>query len=207
LNFDYITDFNNRLLTRALDFSPLTLRFDSGDELETMVTAQYELLENDFQIHPDQIIGRGSYTFDWYRVAFRSARRRNVWLGSSLRWGAFFSGRRRDVTLAAGYKVAVPLFLGAEYERNRVFLPDGRFTVNVSRLNGNVLFSPTVTLYSFVQYDNLTNSLGWQSRFYWILKPGNEIIVVWNSSWRDPFEYLQLTESATRFKVNYNYRF
>ncbi|UCF35608.1 MAG: carbohydrate binding family 9 domain-containing protein [Acidobacteriota bacterium] len=206
-DFDYITNLDNRLLTRQASFIPLQLRFDSGDTISTELTSQLEYLEEDFQIHPDHLIGSGQHEFHYYRAEFQTARRRNLWFSTGYRWGSFFDGRRTDSSASVGYKVAVPLYLEASYERNRVDLPDGAFTVNVSRLNANVLFSPDLTLYSFLQYDNLSKKMGWQSRFYWILKPGNEIILVWNSTWRDPLESVDLADCTLRFKINYNYRF
>ncbi len=71
----------------------------------------------------------------------------------------------------------------------------------------NILFSPDMTLYSFLQYDNLSGTMGWQSRFRWILKPGNEILVVWNSNWKEPFQRMELAESTARIKLRYNFRF
>ena len=204
---DYISNLDNLLQTRQIDFKPLVLRFDSGDSLNTSITSQYELLQEDFRIHPDYKSPAGGYRFNWYTTSLRSAQRRNIWASIGSRWGGFYHGRRTDYTVSAGYKVAVPLYLEAAYERNRVHLPDGSFTVNISRFNANILFSPDMTLYSFLQYDNQSRNLGWQSRFYWILKPGNEIILVWNSSWIDPLESRQLGDSTLRFKINYNFRF
>jgi hypothetical protein len=140
-------------------------------------------------------------------VALQTAQRRDFWFRTGYRWGDFFNGGRKNTQFAAGYKVAVPLYIEAQYDRNRVNLPTGSFTANISRFNLNLLFSPTITLYNYVQYDNFSESMGWQSRFQWILKPGNEIIFAWNSAWSDPFDHIKLHESTTRLKVNYNFRF
>jgi len=88
-----------------------------------------------------------------------------------------------------------------------VELADGFFSTNISRLNVNLLLGPDASIYSFLQYDNLSKSLGWQSRFRWILKPGNEILFVWNSRMVNPFERFELTEGSARFKIRYNHRF
>ena len=118
----------------------------------------------------------GSYSFARHAITLQGAQRRNLWAGFRYRWGTFYNGDRRDVSLAFGYKVSVPLYLGLELDRNRVDVLDGRFGTNISRLNANILFSPDITLYNFLQYDNLSRNLGWQSRLRWIIKPGNEIL-------------------------------
>ena len=101
----------------------------------------------------------------------------------------------------------MPFYVGMDYEQSNVSLPDGDFSAEVYRLAANVLFSPDVTLYNFIQYDNFSERMGWQSRFRWILKPGNEIIFVWNSISADPLERFEITQSSTRLKLRYNYRF
>jgi hypothetical protein len=74
-------------------------------------------------------------------------------------------------------------------------------------LNTNILFSPDITLYNYFQYDNASKSAGWQSRFQWILKPGNEIILVWTSNFLKPDGNFYMDESAARLKLKYNIRF
>ena len=44
-------------------------------------------------------------------------------------------------------------------------------------------FSPNVSWANLVQYDNESRILGVQSRFRWILKPGNDLFLVFNRGW------------------------
>jgi len=204
---DYITDLENRLLTRMVSLTPLEIEFDSGDQIIWTASQRYEQLTEDFQISSGHIIPMDTYTFWRNSLQLESAQHRNFWATGLFQWGDFFNGSRRDMTVAIGYKIAVPLFVGVEMQRNDVTLPDGSFAAEIYGLNANILFSPDITLYNFIQYDNFSNNMGWQSRFSWILRPGNEILLVWNSLWDDPVNTLRVTESATRFKVKYTYRF
>ena len=205
--FEYTTDLDNRLLTRILELQPVNIRFDSGDQLGGELHLNFEYLDEAFHIHPDHAIPVGEYRFIDYRATFDSARRRRFWFSAEGNWGEFYSGRRKGTELAMGYKVAVPVFLSVEWEQDRVYLPSGSFTATVSRFVANVLFSPDVTLYNYIQYDNLSRVLGWQSRFYWILQPGNEIIVVWNANVSEPWDQPRWGDTNARLKVNYNFRF
>jgi hypothetical protein len=101
----------------------------------------------------------------------------------------------------------VPFYIGIDYQRSSVSLPDGDFVAEVYRLAANILFSPDITLYNFIQYDNFSHEMGWQSRFRWIVTPGNEILLVWNSMSLDPLDRFEITQSSTRLKLKYNYRF
>ena len=150
---------------------------------------------------------------DKITITLSSAGRRRLWAQIDYEWGDFWTGAANQIELTAGYKISVPIALVMEFERNDVALPEGSFTVNVYRINFDLLFSPRLTLKSFIQYDDESRRLGWQSRFRWILKPGNEILFAWNSLWSDPMDRANphlrdftLEQSTTRLKINYNYR-
>ena len=109
--------------------------------------------------------------------------------------------------MLVNWKVAVPLFVSGAITRNIINLPNGSFTANIYQLNTNILFSPNMTLYNYFQYDNGSKSAVWQSRFQWILKPGNEIILAWTSNYLNPYDQFFLDASAVRLKLKYNIRF
>lgn len=208
---DFITDFNNKLLTREIPLTPFAIEMISGDEFEISTTSQYEYLDEDFEIFPaDSItIPMGTYDFWRHSIEFQSAQRRRIWFQPAYTWGSFFDGHRHDLVFAFGYKINTPIFVWLEYELNKVFLTEGDFETQIYRANANIFFSPDISLTNFIQYDNVSEEIGWQSRLRWILKPGNEILFVWNSnSNRHPIEErFQVKESFTRLKLNYNFRF
>lgn len=205
--FNYQTNFDNEMVTRVVNLSPLGIRFKSGEEIYYSVNQQFELLKEDFRIFPGFLIPQNNYTFWYQNLQVISAGGRNLAGSASFRSGDFYHGRKQDMKLTVNYKVAVPLFIGANYSVNHVTLPEGDFTAKIWQLNANILFSPTVTLYNYFQYDNATEKLGWQSRFQWILKPGNEIMLVWTSGWAQPESRWMMNDSALRLKLKYNIRF
>jgi hypothetical protein len=203
---DFISDFDSKLLTRELSLMPLNLRFLSGEEVKFQVNHSYEFLDASFPLF-DYIIPEGEYRFLYSTASFYSAQHRDLWGTLDFRFGKFFDGTRNEIKLKGGYKVMVPLFVGAEMIRNDIALPEGGFVANIYRLNLNILFSPDITLYNFIQYDNKSDRMGWQSRFQWIIKPGWEIFLVWNSLAADPFERYQTEEATLRLKVKFTIRF
>jgi len=158
-------------------------------------------------IYQDKVIPSGSYGFLWHTLSFYTAQRRQVWALLDLRLGGFYDGTRTEIKVKAGYKVAVPLFLGGEMIRNDIRLAEDGFIAHIYRLNLNILFSPDITLYNFVQYDSQSDRMGWQSRFQWILQPGREIFLVWNSIASDPYDRFRLEEADARLKVKFTIRF
>ena len=206
--FDYITNIGSgELETREIKLQPLGIRFLSGEELKYSISNTYELLTEDFNIFEDFIIPTGTYEWWQHEISLETKGARNIWGEAEYGFGNFFNGKRKDIKVQANWKVAVPFFLGGTITRNIVDLPEGKFTANIYQLNTNILFSPDITLYNYFQYDNASKSAGWQSRFQWILKPGNEIILVWTSNFLKPDGNFYMDESAARLKLKYNIRF
>lgn len=204
---EYITDYNNIALTKELYVQPLEVRFLSGDGFDYKFVPTFEKLDESFNIYEDHVIPAGDHSFIWHEVTLTSAQRRNLWGSLGYRFGGFFNGTRNELTLKGGYKVVVPLFVGGELIRSDVKLPESSFIATIYRLNLNILFNPDITLYSFVQYDSESGKMGWQSRFQWILQPGKEIFLVWNSIASDPYDRFQMQEASVRLKVKYTIRF
>ena len=204
---DHISGFDDQLLSREWNITPLNIRFLSGDQVSWKMVSSFEDLDEPFTIYEDHTIPEGEYQFFWQTISLHSAQRRRIWGTLDYRFGGFFNGSRNEMKLKAGYKVVVPLFLGGELIRNSVELSDDGFIAYIYRVNMNILFTPDITLYNFVQYDSQSERMGWQSRFQWILKPGREIFLVWNSIISDPYERFQMEESNARLKVKFTIRF
>jgi hypothetical protein len=207
VSFDQIVNQQNQPETKELTITPVKIRFTSGEEVTYSLGYQYELLNKDFPIYKGVVIPATDY--DWWAntLKIKTKGSRQVWTESSYRWGAFYSGDRRDIIAAINWKVAVPLFIGAKLQSSKVGLPQGNFTANIYQTSVNLLFSPEITLNNFIQYDNATDVVGLQSRFQWIVKPGNEIILVWTSRFSKPLDHWAINESIARFKLKYNIRF
>jgi len=58
----------------------------------------------------------------------------------------------------------------------------------VFRVRADTQFSPWLSLANNLQYDNVSGLLGWQMRFRWIRRPGNDLYRVYTRNWRDVLE-------------------
>jgi hypothetical protein len=208
IKYAFISDLKNGgLLTSQMDFNISDIIFLSGDIISLSAQYQHELLTNDFHIFENFIIPADKYTFWRKSVSLTSAKRRNLWAGTKIGIGSFYSGQRTDWLLQAGYKVIVPVYFGMESDRKWVDLPDGSFVTQIYRLNLNFLFSPNLSWYNFAQYENQTETIGWQSRLQWIIKPGKEIFLTFNSPLIDPLERFKAEVYEARIKAKYTIRF
>ncbi|MCY1719059.1 carbohydrate binding family 9 domain-containing protein [Prolixibacteraceae bacterium Z1-6] len=206
--FDFVHNLEtNELETREIKLKPLGIRFLSGEEISYSLTNQYEMLSEDFNIYSNYIIPEDKYEWWFHEIAVETKGARNIYGEASYGFGNFYTGYRKDIDIEANWKVAVPLFLGGKFHQSQVELPEGDFTANIYQAYANILFSPTLTLYNYFQYDNASNNIGWQSRFRWILKPGNEVILAWTSNFLEEENKYLMDESSLRLKLKYNIRF
>jgi len=98
--------------------------------------------------------------------------------------------------------------VGLRADRNDIALREGRFYTQVvtARIDYNV--TPNVSWQNLQQYDNESRLLGLQSRFRWILKPGNDLFVVVNRGWVETFDdRFGSVFDRTSSKLQYTFRF
>ncbi len=208
LNYTLISDLmNSGLQSLQINLNLAQLIFLSGDIVTLSSQYQFEALEEDFNIFGDYTIPVNDYNFWRHTLQLSSAKRRNFWGSARIGLGTFYSGHRTDLLIQAGYKIIVPVYVGIESDRKWVNLPDGDFVAQIYRLNLNFLFSPKLSWYNFAQFENQTEKIGWQSRFQWIVKPGKEIFLTFNTPVIDPLDRFMSDNYEARIKIKYTIRF
>ncbi|HEX6162813.1 MAG TPA: DUF5916 domain-containing protein [Vicinamibacterales bacterium] len=188
-DIDIYTDTRNQLETREMDFTATRVEFHSGDNLEASVVPSYERLKDPFEISDGVTLPAGSeYQFTRFRVAGQTANKRIVSVQPRVEWGRFLSGHRRELALGMGIRPRPGVTVNLNYEFNDVDLPEGSFQTKLYRVVADTQFSAFMYLVNNVQYDSVSRVVGWQSRFRWILQPGNDIFFVYTHNWIDPLD-------------------
>jgi hypothetical protein len=209
LEGEFYWDLQGILETRRIFTAPLNLRTESGEHIEFNVIPTRDVLPYDFEIAPGVVIPKGLYNFTGYRAEFNSATFRPWTADVSWRFGQFYSGHYDDAMVGFGYKFDgyVTLALNAELVRGR--LPQGNFNENVYQLKADFFFSPDLGLMNYIQYDDISRTLGANLRFRWQLSPGNEIYLVYTKNWErrwDPISrFVPLGERGV-FKITLSVR-
>jgi hypothetical protein len=208
--FDYTLISNlimGGLQTGELNLKYSEITFINGTIISLASQYQFEALEKGFNIFDNIVIPAEKYGFWRHTLMVTSPKRMNLWAVVKIGSGAFYSGTRADLLIQTGYKICVPVFLGLESDRRWVSLKEGDFVAQIYRINLNFLFSPNISWSNFAQYENQTETIGWQSRFQWIIKPGKEIFITFNSPLIDPLEHFRPEVYEARVKVKYTIRF
>jgi len=152
-----------------------------------------------FYINKTPLICIPSGRFDWRHVqlGFGTAPSRPVALYLDYSYGGFFGGQIHRVEGNLELRLSKHFFGQVEYIENRahdvtnelrdldgdiVATDDRDFVQRLVKLKAQFILSPDVSWDTFVQYDNLSDSIGWNSRLRWILQPGNELVIIWNQA-------------------------
>ena len=203
------TDLENQLLTRIVEFKAFQINGHSGDNFTATITRNHERLENDFEIHDGVVLPIGNeYGFTRYQLSAQTASQRIIALQPEVEFGNFFSGTRLDYSLNLTLRARTGVIVYTVAEWNRIDLPEGRFQTRLFRLTPEWQFSPWIALVNSLQYDSVSRVLGWQSRFRWIVQPGDNFYFVYNHNWRDdPVLGMETLERRASAKIIYTHRF
>jgi hypothetical protein len=207
---DIKAGMDNRLLTRVVDVTAFRMQLHSQDSVEIHVIPSYERLERDFEISQGVVLRTGgTHSFTRYKFQAATADQRVLSTQSSVEVGDFFSGERREVITRLSVRPRAGVLLNLEGEWNGVDLPEGQFETRVFRLVADTQFSPWTYLVNNVQFDSVSANIGWQARLRWILRPGNDLFVVYLHNWHDDVVRDRFTtiERRAATKFVYTHRF
>ncbi|MBI3049083.1 MAG: carbohydrate binding family 9 domain-containing protein [Acidobacteria bacterium] len=207
---DLMTDLKNELLMRELDLSVFGVSTHTQDNVFVSVINRRERLDTPFAISRGITLPVGSeYEFTRYRVVGQTANRRTVAVNGRVEVGDFYSGTRTERQLNLSLRLRPGYFLFLNGQWNNITLPEGRFTTRLYRVIAETQFSPFLALVNNIQYDSQSAVLGWQSRFRWILTPGNDLYLVYTHNWVEEPLLDRFATVDKRFasKILYTYRF
>jgi hypothetical protein len=189
---DYITNLRNRVENWRIFTAPFNVRTESGEHLEWNYIPEFEHLDAAFEISPGVLIAPGSYRWTRFRAEANTATKRPWVIDAALWWGGFYDGTRRQLELGLTVKPNTRVAVAGRLERNDVTLAAGSFDTLVHTVSVDYNFSADVSWANLAQYDSESRIAGVQSRFRWILKPGNDLFLVLNRGWYRTFEGVYL---------------
>ncbi|MGH8639033.1 MAG: hypothetical protein ACREUZ_18010, partial [Burkholderiales bacterium] len=206
------TDMRNALLTREVELTVLQVNTHDGGRYQFRLVPQYERLDEDFEISDGVVLPAGGiYRFMRYQVEAQTPEHRMFSVAPEFAWGDFFSGRRRELAIRLDARPRRGMAFSLEAERNFLDLAEGSFTADVYRVDASTQFSPWISLANRLQYDTVSRLLGWQLRFRWIQRPGNDVYLVYTHNWHEILDVgrrrLATMDNRLATKLVYTLRF
>jgi len=195
-----------------LYLAPLDWHFNSGDNVHGPldVNVRYEQLLEPFEISPGVVLPPGEYRFTRLGGNLIATAAKRPLSGSlSVTWGDYWSGRAEQVSAGLVYKLPPWLTVSLSGSRTDARLPQGDFTATILSARIDYSASPRLSWSNFVQYDDRSRNLGWQSRLRYTLHPGSDLFFVLNQGWIHDEGELRFrpADSKVSGKFQYTVRF
>ena len=210
--YEYLTSLENKLLTENLRFTLGEIRFESGEELGVQVSRNFELLDENFDILGDGsvIVVPGEYLNWGYELEASSASFRKVSGSIGYEAGGFWTGNISSLVLGLTIRPVPGINLGSVYRHTKVTAENSGFDTNLFQIDLGFDFTPDISLSSNIQFDDVTEILGTNTRFRWIITPGTDIFFIYNHNWlNNPAldKRFFTIQQGGAMKVGYTYRF
>ncbi len=201
------------LQSQVLAFRLLELDTNSRDRLSFGYQTNKEVVRNAFAVYnaPDRrvLIQPGSYSFNESTLAFNTAGQREFSGRFSMTQGDFYNGKRQNLNGSLSWTQSRYFVASVSYDWNDIELPQGDFITRLTSLSTQVAFSSTLYWVSLVQYDNLSEEVGVNTRLQWIPRAGQEgfIVLNYNLQDKDKDNSFQSATSDLSVKFKYTFRF
>ncbi len=204
----------------------INIDLNSQDAFGLNVSNSKEGLETPFNISRGVTIPEGLYSFDTLNVSIRTGDQRAIGGGFFVNDGEFYDGERFNVTTFVGWRPSPHFRTNLNYQYNEISVPgkgddlltngqprcttlDCAFVTRVVRLSLETIFSSRWSWVNLLQYDNVSRTIGVNSRLHWIPQAGREAFLVLNHNLRDDLltPETDFHTFASEFTLKYSYTF
>lgn len=177
LSGQYDATVDGRFQGREVGLS-LGSNWDSGDSFNLSVNRGAEQIDGAFVLADSLDVPAGRYDTGEWSLRGSTGGSRAWALSANVTGGDFFGGDllRFGGSLSLAPTPSVALTTG--FDRNRVEIPSGSFTADVTSLRLTWALSTRITSNALVQYNGLTDEILTNVRFNFIHRPGSDIFVV-----------------------------
>jgi len=209
ISFENLMSLDWKRLTQNIRLTPLSIRFESGDEISYQIIKNFESLENDFNILGDNsiIIPTGDYSNWKHQIEFETANHRKIVYEIELNAEGFWSGNRTEYQNTLTLRPFSGMNLSLGYIHSNVKLNEGNFKTNLIRFLGDFDLSPFISFSSNIQYDDISKRIGMNNRFKYTITPGSDIYFVYNHNWVDDSGKYKTSSILGTSKITYTHRF
>ncbi len=207
---------NGDVQSQNVTLRALDVDLNSQDSFNVGFSNNKEGLRKDFTIYNDGTrsvtIPAGDYTFSTANIGVRTGNQRAIGGGFFVNKGEFYDGDRFQMNSFLGWRPSKHFRASMNLQYNDVSLPGGDFILRVARVSLETVFSSTLSWINLIQYDDLSETIGVNSRLHWIPQAGREAFLVLNHNLKDYYDDGKNNNFVTSFsevsiKYSYTFRF
>ena len=202
------TDLGNNVVNTKQSFGLGTLYFESQDFASLKVSHFTDRPDKDFKISDGSTIPAGNY--EWWDIRLSSfiGINRPLLFMPSYKVGGFYDGTSQMIGFDTRYIPWKKLTLKASYSLNLIDWEQFEdSTINVISGTLQYSFTPDLVISNLIQYDDISNSMGVNSRFQWEYKPGAKMFFVVNQGYVDEMTGFVIKDLELVAKIGALFRF
>jgi hypothetical protein len=165
-----------------------------------------------FHIYKNVFIPVGVYNFTRHQLTYGSPQDRRFTYSFFERFGGYYDGTLNEFRVRANYRPATKfsVSVSSTWDRFRLPLPNGNFSVVLASLQGNYSFNRFLTFTSLIQMDTSdTQAVSANLRLRYNYRPDSDLYIIYNVGTQfasiAPANPPQVRE--TRFAVKWTYSF
>ena len=143
---------------------PVQIENHRGDQYSLTVTDSREVLAEPFTVARGTVIPAGEHEESGYELEAELARERV--LAPSIAFGrrGYYGGDQYSITGSVDWRPSNRWYARVSYEYNDVELPHSHFVTRLIQVRANLAFNVRWSWVNLIQYDNLSESVGINSR-------------------------------------------
>jgi hypothetical protein len=209
IDFQRIETLEGDLQTQAITIRAIELESANSDSIGLHYSLYDEHIDFPFEISDGVVIPVGEYSFDEYCLNISTGQHRKLYADAYYCDGEFFDGNIVSPGIELIWRPSRHFAMALGYHVSDVELPQGVFTTRLSSLRANVAFTNTWFWENFVQYDNVSYTLGLNSILRWMPRAGREVLLVVNREFADYTQDRTFTSVSgdITLKASYTIRF
>ncbi len=178
-----------------------------GDTLLLRTKVENERLPASFRVPNGVVVLPGSFYGEHLEVAMTTSKSRPISGTASVAKRLYYAGDQILYKSSLTWR-PVPIFnVDAGFEYTDVTLPYAEFPVRLMKLGGAVQFSPKLVWSVLGQFDNLSHSVGFNTRLRWTYMPGGDIFWVFNQGANIDDGRWDFTRTEISSKMGATFRF
>ncbi len=158
----------------------LTVDTTRGDLFLLRFRAERERLPAAFRVANGVVVRPGRFDGTWIEASATFSKSRPLAFGVDVARKPYYGGTQTFIKNTLTWRPSPMFNFDGAFDYTAVELPYARFPVRLVKLGAAVQFSPDLVWSALCQYDNLTRSIGANTRVRWTFAPGSDVFFVVN---------------------------
>ena len=197
------------LQSQTINLEAIEIENNSADRISIQYRSDKERLTEPFEIADGIIIPVGSYSYGATDLRIETGDQRSLKVEFNYLEGDFFDGSIRSAGTEIEWKPSRHFSAELAYSVDDVDLPQGSFSATLVSTRLDFVFSNTLSWVNLIQYDNVSETIGINSRLHWVPEAGRNVYLVLNHNYAERLsdDRFHSTTTDITIKADYTFRF